>query len=237
MPAAQPSKQIAKVAPDVFWLQLYRFAKNDHKIGFDLVDRAQRANVKVLTLTLDMPVRTTRSRETYAGLGGEFRPTPRMIYEMIIRPKWLLALLRHGYPRFATMAQYAGGKTGTNDVINFARSEMGGAFLWDEVARYRDRWKGPMTLKGILHPEDAEKAVALGVEGIWVSNHGGRQIEALVPTIDALPAIAAAVGKQGDHPVRQRHPLRPGRHALAGARRRCRLCRQVVSVGDRRARR
>lgn len=189
-------EQIAKVAPDVFWLQLYRFAKNDHKIGFDLIDRAQRANVKVLTMTLDTPVRTTRSRETYAGLGGEFRPNLRMLTEMITRPKWLLALLRHGYPRFATMAQYAGGKTGTNDVIQFARSEMGGAFLWDEVARYRDRWNGPMTVKGILHPEDAEKAVALGVEGIWVSNHGGRQIEALVPTIDALPAIASAVGNK-----------------------------------------
>ncbi len=69
-----------------------------------------------------------------------------MIYEMLIRPRWLMALLRHGYPRFATMAQYAGAtgnKFGTNKVIKFAREEMGGAFLWDEVARYRDRWKGP----------------------------------------------------------------------------------------------
>jgi L-lactate dehydrogenase (cytochrome) len=142
-------------------------------------------------------VRTTRSRETYAGLGREFHPTPRMIYEMLVRPRWLMALLRHGYPRFATMAQYAGGrgnKFGTNHVIKFAREEMGGAFLWDEVARYRDRWKGPMTLKGILHPADAEKAVSLGIEGIWISNHGGRQIEALVPSIDVLPAIVAAVG-------------------------------------------
>ncbi len=187
---------IAKVAPDVFWLQLYRFAKNDHKIGFDLIDRAQRANVKVLTMTLDTPVRTTRSRETYAGLGREFHPTPRMMVEMIIRPRWLMALLRHGYPRFATMAQYTNGKTGTNDVIKFARSEMGGAFMWEEVARYRDRWKGPMTLKGILHPADAEKAVSLGIDGIWISNHGGRQIEALVPSIDVLPAIAAAVGSR-----------------------------------------
>jgi (S)-mandelate dehydrogenase len=189
-------EQIAAVAPDVFWLQLYRFAKNDHKIGFDLIDRAQRANVKVLTMTLDTPVRTTRSRETYAGLGREFYPTFRMMREMIVRPKWLLALLRHGYPRFATMAQYAGAKSGTNDVIAFARSEMGGAFLWDEVARYRDRWKGPMTVKGILHPQDAEKAVSLGIDGIWISNHGGRQIEALVPSIDALPAIVSAVGKK-----------------------------------------
>ena len=189
-------EEVAAVAPDVFWLQLYRFSHNDHKIGFDLVRRAQAAKVKVLILTLDVPVRTTRSRETYAGLAGEFRPTPRMIYEMLIRPKWLLALLRNGYPRFATIRSYVGERAGTNDVIKFARSEMGGAFSWEEVARYRERWKGPLVVKGILHPDDAEKAVALGVDGIWVSNHGGRQIEALMPSIDCLPGIVSAVGKR-----------------------------------------
>ena len=189
-------EQIAEVAPDVFWLQLYRFSKNDHKIGFDLIDRAQAAQVKVLALTLDVPVRTTRSRETYAGLGGAFKPTPRMIYEMAIRPRWLMALLRNGYPRFATIRHYAGTGAGTNATIDFARSEMGGAFSWEEVKRYRDRWKGPMTVKGILHPEDAEKAVSLGIDGIWVSNHGGRQIEAVAPSIDCLPGIVSAVGKK-----------------------------------------
>ena len=73
---------------------------------------------------------------------------------------------------------------------------MGGVFSWEEVARYRDRWKGPMLVKGILHPADAEKAVSLGIEGIWVSNHGGRQIEALAASIDVLPAIVAAVGQK-----------------------------------------
>ena len=183
-----------EAAPDVCWFQIYRFAGDDHRMGFDLVRRAQAANVKVLTLTVDTPVRTVRSRETYAGLGNEFRPNARMIREMLIRPRWLWALLRNGYPRFASMQQYAGGKTATNDIIRFARGAMGGAFLWDEIARYRDAWKGPMVLKGIMHPQDAEKALALGIDGIWVSNHGGRQIEALAPTIDVLPAIAAAVG-------------------------------------------
>ena len=187
---------VAKLAPDVFWLQLYRFAQNDHKIGFDLVRRAQEAGVKVLALTLDVPVRTSRSRESYAGLGGEFKPTPRMIWEMMIRPNWLMALMRNGYPRFATIGHYAGQNPSTNETIRFARREMGGAFNWEEVARYRERWQGPMALKGILHPADAEKAVALGIDGIWVSNHGGRQIEALMPSIDCLPAIVSAVGKR-----------------------------------------
>ena len=189
-------EDVAKVAPDVFWLQLYRFYQNDHAIGFDLIKRATAAGVKALALTIDVPVRTTRTRESYAGLGREFEPNLRMLYEMAIRPKWLLALLRNGYPRFATIRPYAGARANTNEVIRFARKNMGGVFSWEEVARYRDRWKGPMLVKGILHPADAEKAVSLGLEGIWVSNHGGRQIEALTPSIDVLPAIVAAVGRK-----------------------------------------
>ena len=141
-------------------------------------------------------MRTTRSRETYAGLAHEFRPNARMIWEMMVRPKWMFALLRNGYPRFATISDYAPAGASTNEIIAYARARMGGAFSWEEVKRYRDAWKGPMAVKGILHPKDAEKAVALGIDGIWVSNHGGRQIEGLIPSIDVLPAIVAAVGKK-----------------------------------------
>ena len=81
-------------------------------------------------------------------------------------------------------------------LVAFARREMGGAFTWEEVAQYRDRWKGTLIVKGIMHPQDAEKAVSLGVDGLFVSNHGGRQIEALPAAIDALPAIAAQVGSR-----------------------------------------
>ncbi|MBV9956416.1 MAG: alpha-hydroxy-acid oxidizing protein, partial [Pseudolabrys sp.] len=130
-------EQVADVAGDVFWLQLYRFWRNEHAIGMDLCDRATAAGVNVLALTVDVPVRTTRTRESYAGLGGEFKPSPRMIKEMLLRPKWLMALLRNGYPRFATIRQYAGANATTNDTIRFARQEMGGVFTWEEVARYR----------------------------------------------------------------------------------------------------
>jgi L-lactate dehydrogenase (cytochrome) len=166
-------------------------------MGFDLVRRAQDAGAHVLALTIDVPFRTTRSRESYAGLGGEFKPTPRMIWEMLTRPRWLMSILKHGYPRFATLRVYVDKlNPSTNETIRFARQNVGGAFTWEEIARYRDKWKGPLALKGILHPADAEKAVSLGIEGIWVSNHGGRQIEALAPSIDCLPVIVAAVGKK-----------------------------------------
>src|SRR5581483_2250935 len=145
-------EQIGKAAPDVFWFQLYRFGKNDHKIGYDVVRRAEAAGARVLVMTIDVPVRTTRSRESRAGLGGEFRPDARMIWEMVRKPRWLAGILRHGYPRFATIRAYVGENAGTNEVIRYARSEIGGAFSWDEVALYRERWKGPLVLKGIMHP-------------------------------------------------------------------------------------
>jgi len=184
----------AQVAPDVLWFQLYRIAGNGHAIGFDLVRRAEQAGVHVLVLTLDVPVRTVRTREVRVGLGaGPFRPDWRMILDMLSSPGWLMALYHEGHPRFANLIPYAGETASINEVIRFTRREMGGAFTWDEIARYRDRWKRPIALKGILHPADAERAVSLGIDGIWVSNHGGRQVEALVPSIDVLPAIAAQV--------------------------------------------
>jgi L-lactate dehydrogenase (cytochrome) len=159
--------------------------------------RAEAAGVHVLILTLDTPVRTTRPREVAVGIGpAGLRPDVRMIADMLRSPGWLRALMRNGRPKFPNLRPYAGENASTSDVIHFARSEMGGAFTWDEVARYRERWKGPVAVKGILHPADAERAVALGVDGIWVSNHGGRQIEALPPPIDVLPAIAAQVGSR-----------------------------------------
>jgi L-lactate dehydrogenase (cytochrome) len=191
-------EEIAAIAPDVFWFQLYRFAKNNHAIGFDLVKRAQAAGVHVLMLTLDVPVRTIRAREVKVGLGGggAFRPDWRMVAGMAKCPGWALAMLKNGQPRFANVQPYAGPNAGLNDTIRFARKEMGGAFSWDEVARYREAWKGPLVVKGILHPADAERAVSLGIDGVLVSNHGGRQIEALPAPIDCVPAVVKAVGSK-----------------------------------------
>src|SRR5215472_11233501 len=184
----------AKIAPDVLWFQLYRLARDDHRVGFDLVQRADAAGVNVLMLTLDVPVRTTRAREVAAGVTTPFRPDLKMMLDIATSPAWLIAMLRNGIPRFANLRAYAGGSGGLAECAEFARREVKGAFTWDEVARYRDRWKRPLVLKGILHPDDAATALSLGVDGLVVSNHGGRQVEALPAAIDALPAIAAQVG-------------------------------------------
>src|SRR5712671_4278987 len=186
-------ERAAEIAPDVLWFQLYRCSRNEHAIGYDLVRRADAAGAHVLMLTLDVPVRTTRAREVAAGVTTTFRPDLPMLWGIASSPGWLWSMLRNGIPRFANLRAYVGPNAGIAEVAEFARREVKGAFTWDEIARYRDRWKRPLVLKGIMHPDDAEKAVALGVDGIIVSNHGGRQIEALPAAIDALPAVVARV--------------------------------------------
>ena len=106
---------------------------------------------------------------------------------------WLFSMVRNGIPRFVSLRPYMNGKTSIEASTKFIRAESGGAFTWEEVARYRELWKGPLLLKGILHPEDAERAIAAGIDGLVVTNHGGRQIDALPASIDALPAIVEKV--------------------------------------------
>ena len=189
-------ERIAEVAPDVFWFQLYRLAHNNHAIGLDLVRRAEAAGCRVLVLTLDVPVRTARPREAVTGLAGSFRLDFKIITDIARSPAWAMALRKNGIPRFANLRAYAGQGASFQDVVAFTRREMGGAFTWDEVQVYRDRWKGILILKGILHPQDAAKAVTLGVDGLIVSNHGGRQNEALPAPVDVLSAIVREAGKR-----------------------------------------
>ena len=186
----------AELAPDVLWYQLYRFSNNDHKIGLDLTRRAAAAGVHVLVLTIDTPARTIRSREVKSGIQNPFKLTMRLRLDALRSPRWLASLARNGVPRFKSLARYMPENASLEESAAFVRREQGGAFTWDEIAKYRETWKGPLVLKGVLHPADAEKAVAMGVDGLFVTNHGGRQIEALPTSIDALPAIKSAVGNK-----------------------------------------
>tara|TARA_B100000676_G_C18074247_1_gene846543 strand:+ start:2136 stop:3392 length:1257 start_codon:yes stop_codon:yes gene_type:complete len=187
-------ERAAEIAPDVLWLQLYRFSRNDHKIGLDLVRRAQDAGVNVLVLTIDTPTRTTRPREVKSGIMSPFKLTMRLRMDAVRSPHWMRSLRRNGTPRFTALAPYMEPGMSIAESAAFIRRESGGAFTWDEIALYRDKWKGPLVLKGIMHPDDAERAMELGLDGLFVTNHGGRQIDALPAPIDVLPAIADRVG-------------------------------------------
>jgi L-lactate dehydrogenase (cytochrome) len=186
-------EEAAKLAPDVLWFQLYRLARNNHQIGLDLTRRAAAAGVHALVLTIDTPIRTVRPRETKSGILNPFRITMGLRLDAMSSPRWSASLLRHGMPRFSSLKPYMKPGATFEETTEFVRREQGGAFTRDEIALYRDVWKGPLVLKGVLHPADARRAVDMGVDGLIVSNHGGRQIEALPASIDVLPAIAKEV--------------------------------------------
>jgi len=192
--AGAPVERMAELAPDVIWFQLYRMPRNDLAVNFDMAKRAEACGVHVLVLTLDVPARTKRPRELRNDLVIPYRPNLKTVYEVATSPMWLMALLKAGQPGFANYKRYAGENPKHAEVSGFVKREVSGSFTWEEVKRFRDAWPRALVVKGLLHPEDAEKAIELGVDGIQVSNHGGRQLEAAPAAIDVLPAIAKQVG-------------------------------------------
>ncbi len=194
--ASSTVEELAALAGDMLWFQLYRIAQEDHRYGFDLVKRAQAAGAHVLVITMDVPLRTKRPREVRRGLVLPFRLDAHTVIDVLSHPAWLVAYREHGLARFANYKPYVDNPTPERVAAFSQRSDQvgGGSFSWDEVKRYRDLWRGPVVLKGIMHPQDAAKAVSLGIDGIQVSNHGGRQVEGLPASIDVLPAIVAEVG-------------------------------------------
>jgi (S)-mandelate dehydrogenase len=187
-------ERIAALAPDVFWFQLYRFPHNDHAITFDLLRRADAAGARVLVPTVDSAGKSKRPRDIRNRVALPFPITASSVWQVATSPAWAWSLLRHGMPRTENLVPYAGPDPTQVSTGRTMELRSGGSHTWDELARLRERWKRAFVVKGILHPQDAERAVALGADGIIVSNHGGRHFDGAPATIDVLPAIVAAVG-------------------------------------------
>jgi L-lactate dehydrogenase (cytochrome) len=185
-------ERAAEIAPHVLWVQLYRVDEDDLRISTDLVRRCEAAGVHALVLTYDGPTRTIRPREIKSGIATPFKLTLRLRLGALSSPKWMMALMKSGIPRFVNLQPYLANGASFANQTRYLQNQAG-AFTWDEVARIREQWKRPLVLKGVLHPADAAKAVSLGVDGIFVTNHGGRQVEALPTSIDTLPAIVEEV--------------------------------------------
>lgn len=174
------------------WYQLY--TGHDRSIDEDIIRRARDAGIDTLVLTVDSEVRTKRERDMRNGFGLP-RLKRRLLLESLLHPGWLLAYRRNGgRPSFGNFVPYASAGADPLTVMNFMTSHLPGNPRWVDLERYRRLWPGTLVVKGLLHPEDAKQAVALGVDGIIVSNHGGRQLDRAPAAIDAFPAIHAAVG-------------------------------------------
>ncbi|MBV8336738.1 MAG: alpha-hydroxy-acid oxidizing protein [Alphaproteobacteria bacterium] len=195
-------EEAARVAPNNVWFQLY--AAKDGNITDALIGRARDAGLGALVLTVDVPMHPKRERNQRNGFvnvrsGGvleSLKLKPSIILEAMTHPAWVIEYVRlGGAPTLGNWAPHAGNGASTADVIKFGRTQTpASAQTWHDLERYRRLFPRKLVVKGILNPADALRAAEIGVDGIIVSNHGGRQLDQAPASLDALPAIKAVVG-------------------------------------------
>ena len=180
-------------AGDMGWFQLY--PPRDLAVRQDLLHRAEEAGFRVLVVTADVPARARRERQTRQRVSMPPRITPSHVSQAARRPAWTLGLLRNGLPRFHTLEPYVDRAT-LRELAGFVGASLGGSLSWDYLAETCELWPGPVVVKGILHPDDAERCVDTGADAVEVSNHGGRQLDAAPASIEALGPIVDRIGGQ-----------------------------------------
>jgi len=185
---------IEEVAPAIgrpMWFQLY--VLKDRGFMRNALERARAAGVTTLVFTVDMPTPGARYRDAHSGMSGPNAPLRRML-QAVTHPRWALDVGLRGRPHdLGNISTYRGNPTGLGDYIGWLGSNFDPSISWKDLEWIREFWTGPMVIKGILDPEDARDAVRFGADGIVVSNHGGRQLDGVLSTARALPAIASAV--------------------------------------------
>jgi L-lactate dehydrogenase (cytochrome) len=178
-----------------FWFQLYMI--RDRAFMADLLDLAQARHCAALVFTVDMPVAGARYRDYRSGLAGapSFVGQAQRLLQVAQRPAWAWDVGVRGRPHtLGALLPVLRGKTGIGDFFAWMGANFDPTVTWDDLRWVRERWKGPLILKGILDVEDAQSAVECGADAIVVSNHGGRQLDGVQSTARALPRIADAVG-------------------------------------------
>ena len=182
----------ARVAPAHTWYQLY--AARDKKISEDLIRRARDAALSTLVLTVDVPVSSKRERNMRNGFELPLKLKWSKWIEALMHPVWIARYLRHGgMPRLENWAPYAGAGADAKAIADFVATQIPCSATWRDLETFRRLWPRHLVVKGILHPDDAVRAVEIGVDGIMVSNHGGRQLDQAPAPLDMLPAICTAV--------------------------------------------
>jgi isopentenyl diphosphate isomerase/L-lactate dehydrogenase-like FMN-dependent dehydrogenase len=198
--ASYSIEEVAGGTQEDHFFQLYPWA--DEATGAralteSFIDRAKRSGFAALFVTVDVPVHGNREGERRRGMGTPPVLTPRRIADAAIRPKWWYSFLRHQRMSARNLVDEGGVRAAVRSVraqYRFMRPELD----WADFAWMREQWSGPLFIKGVLDADDAARAVDLGADGIVVSNHGGRQLEGAVASLDALPAIARRVNGQAE---------------------------------------
>lgn len=184
-------EEVAKVA-DPFWFQLYVI--RDRAFMKDLIATAKASGVEAMVFTVDMPIPGARYRDAHSGMSGPNAPLRRVLQAMG-KPRWAWDVGLRGRPHtLGNLKPILGNKSGLNDYMGWLGANFDPSIQWKDLDWIRAEWDGPLIIKGILDPEDAREAAAIGADGIVVSNHGGRQLDGVLSTARALPGIADAAG-------------------------------------------
>lgn len=207
-----PLEHVLAQAPST-WYQGY-LAGDLERIG-KLIARLQAAHVGVLVVTIDTAIGANREHNQRSGFSIPFRLSAGLASQGVMRPRWTVGvfantLLRDGIPQFCNVAAEGGFRITEEPRGGFREGRD--RLTWEHVRWIRDRWKGRLLVKGVLHPADAELAVRTGLDGLVVSNHGGRQLDGAVAALEALPDIVANVPR--DFPVMADSGFRRGTDVL-----------------------
>ncbi len=189
-------EEVAAAASKPFWFQLYMI--RDRAFMRDLLKRARAAGCSLLVFTVDMPVPGSRYRDYRSSLAGDasFVGAMRRVWQAMLKPRWSWDVGVRGRPHgLGNVAPLLGDNTGLEDFLAWMSNNFDPTTSWDDLAFVRKQWDGPIVVKGIMDAEDARIARDSGVDGIVVSNHGGRQLDGVPSTASALPAIASEVGE------------------------------------------
>jgi L-lactate dehydrogenase (cytochrome) len=201
-----PIEEVAPAIDRPMWFQLY--VLKDRGFMRNALERAQAAGVKTLVFTVDMPVPGARYRDAHSGMSGPNAAARRML-QAVTHPQWAWDVGLNGKPHdLGNVSAYRGKPTTLEDYIGWLGANFDPSISWKDLEWIREFWKGQMIIKGILDPEDAKDAVKFGADGIVVSNHGGRQLDGVLSTAHALPAIADAV--KGDITILADSGIRTG---------------------------
>ncbi|MDY4385285.1 MULTISPECIES: FMN-dependent L-lactate dehydrogenase LldD [Pectobacterium] len=201
-----PIEEVAPTIERPLWFQLY--VLKDRGFMRNVLERAQAAGVKTLVFTVDMPTPGARYRDAHSGMSGP-NAAIRRVLQAMVHPQWAWDVGLNGKPHdLGNVSAYRGTPTTLENYIGWLAENFDSSISWQDLAWIREMWKGPMIIKGILDPEDAKEAVKFGADGIVVSNHGGRQLDGVLSTAHALPAIADAV--KGDITILADSGIRTG---------------------------
>jgi (S)-mandelate dehydrogenase len=193
-PAAFTMERVAEEVGGRLWFQLY--AVRNKEFREKLLARASAAGYEAVLVTVDLPVSGKRERDPRNGFHTPYSPSWRNSRDVLLKPAWLLEIMRHGLPGMAHFVDYQFSTPKGTDIVTAVGREMDAGLDWEALKRLRDLWPRKLLLKGVERPDDAERAVAEGCDGIVVSNHGGRQLDGAAATLDALPEIARTVGSK-----------------------------------------